>query len=96
MSEVSQRVDSISSKLHRISERLDALKRENDSLRAQKAALEIRLDEDKRKMASLTEEYNRIKLAKSVVVASGDRAEMKFKVNELVREIDKCIALLNR
>ncbi len=96
MSEISHRVDSISTKLQRISERLEALERDNDSLRAQKASLELRLDDDKRKFTELKEDYNRIKLAKTLVSAPGDKAEMKFKVNELVREIDKCIALLNR
>jgi len=96
MSEISQRVDFISSKLRRISELMESLKRDNESVKAQNAALELRLDEEKQKFAALTEDYNRIKLARNLVSASGDKAEMKFKVNELVREIDKCIGLLNR
>lgn len=96
MSEISQRVDSISSKLRRISERMENLKRENETMKVQKAALEVRLDEEKRKFTALSEDYDRVKLARNLVSASGDKAEMKFKVNELVREIDKCIGLLNR
>jgi len=75
---------------------MESLKRDNESVKAQNAALELRLDEEKQKFAALTEDYNRIKLARNLVSASGDKAEMKFKVNELVREIDKCIGLLNR
>lgn len=96
MSDISQRIETISSKLHRISERLKELERQNASISADKAAMDAERREDKRKIAELTENYNRIKLAKHLVHASGDKVEMKFKVNELVREIDKCIALLNR
>ena len=42
----------------------------------------------------LKEEFNRIKLAKSLESMKGSN-DAKLKINELVREIDKCIELLS-
>jgi hypothetical protein len=36
------------------------------------------------------------RFAKSLAGANGDSHEAKIKINRLVREIDKCISLLNR
>ncbi|MFO7923807.1 MAG: hypothetical protein R6U58_08970 [Bacteroidales bacterium] len=43
----------------------------------------------------LERKYETLKLAKAILEASGNSHEAKIKVNRIVREIDKCIALLN-
>ena len=96
MSEVSKRVLSIKGKLEKIDKRFEKLKQQNEELQRGSSDLQRLLDDEKRKTQSLQNDYNRLKLAKTLVSTSGDKAEMKFRVNELVREIDKCIALLNR
>lgn len=96
MSEVSKRVMSIKGKLEKIDKRFEKLKQQNEELQRGSSDLQRLLDDEKRKTQSLQNDYNRLKLAKTLVSTSGDKAEMKFRVNELVREIDKCIALLNR
>ena len=96
MSEVSKKVLSIKGKLEKIDKRFEKLKQDNAALQRGSADLQRLLDDEKRKTQVLQNEYNRLKLAKTLVSTSGDKAEMKFRVNELVREIDKCIALLNR
>ena len=45
---------------------------------------------------SLEAKINTLKLAKSLSGVNNDMHESKVKVANLVREIDKCIALLNR
>ena len=50
--------------------------------------------EDKIKDKEL--KYNNLKLAKSIASADDSNHDAKIKVNRIVREIDKCIALLNR
>lgn len=45
---------------------------------------------------SLEVKYNTVKLAGSLAGDRIDKSEAKSKVTNLVREIDKCIALLNR
>ncbi len=90
------RKEAIARKLNRVGVLMSHLKRDNESLRAQKSLLEQKLAEKSAQVEALTDENNRVKLAKTLVSTPGDKADMKFRVNELVREIDKCIALLNR
>lgn len=96
MSEVSKKLASITGKLERVDQRISKLKLENEKLERRNSELQRLLDEEKRNSETMQNDYNRLKLAKTLVSTTGDKAEMKFRVNELVREIDKCIALLNR
>lgn len=96
MSEVSKKLASITGKLEKVDQRLDKLKLENEQLERRNSELQRLLEEGKRNAETMQNDYNRLKLAKTLVSTTGDKAEMKFRVNELVREIDKCIALLNR
>ena len=45
---------------------------------------------------NLTIQYNNLKIAKSLDASIANSHEAKLKVNRIVREIDKCIALLNK
>jgi len=96
MSEISNRAGDARAKLLKIADKMKALQGENERLKHELAAATSGLSEKEARIVALTEDYNRIKLAKTVVTASGDKAEMKFRVNEMVKEIDKCMALLNR
>jgi hypothetical protein len=50
----------------------------------------------KKENEELKLQYNKIDLANVFVNASGTAHDAKIKVNRIVREIDKCIALLNK
>jgi hypothetical protein len=47
-------------------------------------------------LEKLEAKCNNLKIARSVSTKGDDIQQAKMKVNSLVREIDKCIALLNR
>ena len=47
-------------------------------------------------MKELEKKYERIKLSGALLGEGENASEAKRKINELVREIDKCIALLDR
>ena len=96
MSEVSKKVESIQAKLGKLSRRLEKLTAENERLQRSHSDLERKLELENRKITTMQADHDRIKLAKTLVSNSSDKVEMKFRVNELVREIDRCIALLNR
>lgn len=96
MNEVSASIDPLVSKLLKVKKRVDTLSEENDSLKQQVRDLERKLKAETERFQTVQGEYDRLKLAKSLVSSSSDKAEMKFRVNELVKEIDRCIALLNR
>lgn len=47
------------------------------------------------KIANLEKQYSDLKTATAISLRNGDVRESKERINILVREIDKCIALLN-
>jgi hypothetical protein len=64
--------------------------------------LKLQLEELKKQISSFTSEneelktkYDNTNLAKAFSEASGSNHDAKIKVNRILREIDKCIALLN-
>lgn len=62
---------------------------ERDSLKAEKRALQERI-------RSLESELSRKQLAESLTGKSSDKDKAKARVNRLMREVDKCIALLSK
>lgn len=69
-------------------------KSENELLLNQNTELKNNIEEQKKIINQLKEEFNKIKLAKSLESMQGSN-DAKLKINELVREIDKCIELLS-
>ena len=57
--------------------------------------LQTQLFNANEKVQQLEEENRQLRLAKAVSGVNEDSSEAKDKINELVREIDKCLALLN-
>lgn len=53
------------------------------------------LQVQKNTINELTEQNKLIKLAKEMSTEKGDTHELKIKINELIRDIDRCIDLLN-
>lgn len=50
----------------------------------------------KKENEELKLKHNNFELAKAITTASGNNHDAKIKVNRIVREIEKCIALLNK
>ena len=63
-----------------------------ESLQAATASLKLKEIE----ILNLQEKVKLMNISKSVDVSKQDVKETKLKINEYVREIDKCIALLNK
>jgi hypothetical protein len=69
------------------------------AIELQKQNLELQKDVEKleEKLSDLDNKYENLKIAKVLSSLPGeDVHETKIQVNRIVREIDKCIALLNR
>ena len=95
MSEITPLVKQISDKIDRLSSRLDATQAEKATLEKMIGELSSKLEQSQLQIERLTEENGKLKVASSISGSSGHGKEVKLKINELVREIDKCIALLN-
>ncbi|MBL4755436.1 MAG: hypothetical protein JKY52_17800 [Flavobacteriales bacterium] len=72
------------------------VKDDNYKLRMEKAQLLKTLEEERAKIDALEEQNKRIKLARSLEDSGETSLDVKLKINEMVREIDKCISYLNK
>ncbi len=72
-----------------------SLKNENGRLKERNIELERTINDQKNVMNQLKESNKVVKIAKAVTEDDDDRKEQRKRLNELVREVDKCIALLN-
>jgi phage shock protein A len=82
---------------------VEALVSEHEKLRELAADLKNELSDVRKQLAEKNEEvkelqarYERAKFTGAVLGNGDDAAKARKRVNELVREIDKCIALLDR
>jgi hypothetical protein len=87
--ELKSRVDQLISLLEREREEKDLLKQSNIELQKRVKIHQSRISE-------LELKYANLKIAKSLLAENEDSHDAKIRVNRIVREIDKCIALLNR
>lgn len=74
----------------------DKLHEEYDLLKEQMQMLENVMQEREIAYIELDKKFNQQQLAKALIDSSGDNHAAKVKVDKMVREIDNCIALLNR
>ncbi len=75
--------------------RYEETERDLVSLRSEKEELEKELHEKEEELIELEEKYNKLQLSGAI---KGDEESTRLarkRINKLVREIDKCIALLN-
>ena len=89
-------------RLARIRGRVVEVVRENVSLKTENLALAQELEElkktialQKNALAELKDENKLIKLAKEMSMSGSDVHDLKIKINELVKDIYRCIDLLN-
>lgn len=69
---------------------------ENDQLRDEIVRLTAKIEEKENENEQLEKKYESLKLAKVIAASSTDAHEAKIKLNRIVREIDRCISLLNK
>jgi len=69
---------------------------ENIELKAQIITLSKQLSTKESENEDIINNYESLKMAKTIAASSGDAHDAKIKINRLVREIDKCISLLNK
>jgi hypothetical protein len=67
----------------------------NSNIDNEKNRLKVELSKKEIEINSLKEKIKLMNISKSVDVSSEDIKNTRMKINSYVREIDKCIALLN-
>ena len=97
MSSYASRLIVIQQQVEQLLEENARLKNDKNDLNSVNLALSKELEAKKQEAEDLTQKLQTLKLAKSI---SGDEkpqetTELKRKINDYIKEIDRCIALLN-
>ena len=88
-------IENFESKLDRLMAAYSQLMQENAALREQLGLQSAELVEVREQYDELTESYAKLKLAKIISVNDTELGDTQRRLSKLVREVDKCIALLN-
>jgi predicted nucleic acid-binding Zn-ribbon protein len=83
-------------KLDELLDRYNSLRNEVKDLKNGNDVLKAMLQDRDEKLKELEIKYERIKLSGALLGEGENAFEAKKKITELVREIDRCVALLNR
>jgi len=86
----------LNKKLDELLSMYDNLKNEYQDLRKADEELKNVLQEREDRIKELEIKYERVKLSGALLGDGSNANEAKRKITELVREIDRCVALLNR
>ena len=88
-------IANLSAKVEKLVRMQSELQSENLKLKGRNEELELVVNDQKNVLSRLEEQNKVVKIAKAVTDDDEDRKEQRKRLNELVREVDKCIALLN-
>lgn len=95
--ESTQLIESFKQKFEQLVEKYKLLKADNVKLAEENTILKQKLEAKEKELSDNKKEQNTQQLANTFLAASGNNPqEAKNKINKIVREIDNCIALLNR
>lgn len=97
MSSYASRLIVIQNQVKELLEENARLKNDKNDLNSVNLAMKKELEDKNKAIEDLTQKIQTLKLAKSI---SGDEkpqetTELKRKINDYIKEIDRCIALLN-
>ena len=82
-------------KLNNLLSSHNKLKEINESLNAEKTNFISEIETKNKEIDALKDKIKIMSISKSVDASKGDIRQTKLKINEYIREIDKCIAQLN-
>lgn len=96
MDDYQVKLNDISRKIGILVTRYNELKEDYKVLENENKALKEQFKSEKAKGETLKQELNLVKVKKAVVPSSNEeRTELKRKINEFIKEIDRCVAMLN-
>ena len=90
-------IEEIKQKFNHILKNNNDLAQLNSSLKDELAKVKNSLASKESQLIELKEKFKILKMSKKLDGREiGESKELKLKINEMVKEIDKCIALLNK
>lgn len=91
-----QIIEELKLRLDRFILLLEQEREEKETLKKVNIDLQKKIKTNQTRISELEIKYANLKIAKSLMADNEDSHDAKIRVNRIVREIDKCIALLNR
>ncbi len=95
MSDTLEAIHLLELKLKDLLTRYEFLRKENEVLLQQNSDLQVLLNEKEQDLVHQRKQFDILKVAKTIEGSNEDSRNTKLKINALIREIDKCITLLN-
>ncbi|MCO4819474.1 MAG: hypothetical protein KC517_07615 [Bacteroidetes bacterium] len=95
MTDAEQKLWNFEVSLKEMLNRLGELKTENQDLANKNESLETQLTTQKNLIKDLEENNKNVKLAETMSQSMGDQEELKQQIDNYIKEIDRCIALLS-
>ena len=86
----------LKNKVRQLIARHESLKQEKQRLTEKIGQLEFQVNQLRHENSELERKYENLKLAKLLDASEDEKKDAKNRIQKLVREIDKCIALLNK
>jgi predicted RNase H-like nuclease (RuvC/YqgF family) len=95
MSSNEQTIATFQTRVRDLLQRFQELKKENADLYAMVEKNEQDIKQLQAKLAQAGDDYNTLKMAKMMEISDGDLESAKTRVAKLIREVNKCIAILS-
>jgi septation ring formation regulator EzrA len=96
MTNIDDTISVIAIKMEQVIQVAERYKSDNERMKRQIDELSGLLHAKNQEMEVLESKFQSLRLAKTLTSSPEDVKDVKTKINRMVREIDKCIALLNR
>jgi len=89
-------VKDLINRVHLLMDKHRALKEQFAKVSEENGDFQRQVNEHKTKIETIELQYKTAKIATNVLAPGEDKEEARGQINRIVREIDDCIALLNR
>lgn len=95
MEDIESKISAIETKVGKLLDRQQSLLSKNNYLSQENEDLKALVSKQKDMVSELENKIKMLKIAKNLEQSELGNTEVKRKITEFIKEIDKCIALLN-
>ena len=88
-------ITSFETRVRQLILRFQDLKKENEELYAMVGKAEQEMKDLQAKLTQKDNDYNALKMAKMMTITDGDLETAKARVKKMIREVNKCIAIMS-
>ena len=96
MTETETLTAELRSKVQKLINLHERLQKDHEKLRQEDAKLQEQSESLMHQVKDLEEKNKVLKMAQNISGSDQNSRDMKLKINEYIREIDRCLALINR